>query len=650
MAKQHGPIRPRNGHTLVVGIVARISGGQNQKELSLEDQIDHAKQVVAEIYDGLVEYRVISTTGKGERLDRPELAEVEALLRSRELDLLITEDIGRIVRGTEASWLCGIAVDHGTRVIAPNDCIDTRDDAWEEDVISACRDHVGHNAHTSKRLKQKLMNRFKKLGAATPREIYGYVKPPGAKTYDDWQLDPSATEVYREWFRRLRETRNCSAVADWLNSLRVATGKYARRTKWDGKMVRRVTGNTLLKGMPGRGFTSTVKHHETGRRVAVKSPNEPAFRACPHLIQVEPDTWEEVNLLLTEGNKGLGRKPVDGRDPRSGVPKKRTCFPGQHARCWYCGRIYVWGGNGITRNLMCSGSRDWRCWNSVGFSGAVAAEAVARALREELGRLAGFDAQFRDLVEEAGRRGGTSATARWAKLGQDLAAVATKRANLLDGITTYGPKPMFEEALVKLEADEKRLNKEQRELERHQYQAPEMPGSVAELRDLFEAKFQDLATNSPEFGAILQQVVPEFHVYLVRLCDGGHLLPRARVTLSLAGIVPGIQRAPGVAGLLTRQLTVDLFRPPQRERIRTQAIRLAAEGVAQREIARRLPESATQAGVSQAVALDQQMRNLGLTDPYVFLNEPPADYAKLRRHRNPKYRFEPLAGYQSSDL
>jgi hypothetical protein len=62
-----------------------------------------------------------------------------------------------MVRGTEAARLCGIAVDHGTRVIAPNDCIDTADESWEEDVISACRDHVGHNTHTSKRLKHKLI-------------------------------------------------------------------------------------------------------------------------------------------------------------------------------------------------------------------------------------------------------------------------------------------------------------------------------------------------------------------------------------------------------------------------------------------------------------------------------------------------------------
>ena len=65
------PWTPRNGHTLVVGVVARISGCANQKELSLDDQVDHAKQVVAELYDGPVEYRVIATKGKGEAARPP---------------------------------------------------------------------------------------------------------------------------------------------------------------------------------------------------------------------------------------------------------------------------------------------------------------------------------------------------------------------------------------------------------------------------------------------------------------------------------------------------------------------------------------------------------------------------------------------------
>ncbi|HUR55519.1 MAG TPA: hypothetical protein VMZ71_15395 [Gemmataceae bacterium] len=52
-----------------------------------------------------------------------------------------------------------------------------------------------------------------------------------------------------------------------------------------------------------------------------------------------------------------------------------------------------------------------------------------------------------------------------------------------------------------------------------------------------------------------------------------------------------------MAALLTRNITVDLFTPFQRERIRAEAVRLAAVGLDQLEIAQRLPEPATPAGV-----------------------------------------------------
>ncbi len=112
------------------------------------------------------------------------------------------------------------------------------------------------------------MNRFKKFGGATPCEIYGYFKPEGAKTFDDWRKDDAATPNIREALRRLKVTLNCSAVADWFNQQGVPVGKYCGRKgrklkKWNGVMVRRYFRNPLLKGQPGRGFRHTIKHHGT---------------------------------------------------------------------------------------------------------------------------------------------------------------------------------------------------------------------------------------------------------------------------------------------------------------------------------------------------------------------------------------------------
>jgi hypothetical protein len=38
------------------------------------------------------------------------------------------------------------------------------------------------------------------------------------------------------------------------------------------------------------------------------------------------------------------------------------------------------------------------------------------------------------------------------------------------------------------------------------------------------------------------------------------------------------------------------------------------------------------------------MAELGLSDPYRPVREPPADFPMLRRHLNSRYRFEPLEG------
>jgi hypothetical protein len=643
-------LTPRNGHTLVVGIVARISGCSNQKEASLDDQIDHANQVVAEMYQGPLENRVIATKGKGERLDRPELKEIEEMLRSRELDLLVVEDIGRIVRGAEAARLLGIAVDQGTRVVAPNDCIDTADDSWEEDVISACRDHVGHNAHTSKRLKHKLMNRFLKFGGAPALPFYGYVKPPEARTYDDWYKDEAATAIYKQWFRILRETRNCTAVADWLTREGIALGPYCRSNKWTGAMVRRITRNPLLKGMPGRGFRRSIKHNETGTRVSVKNPNGPRFRECPHLAHVDPDEFDAVNSMLDAANKGFGRKPINGRDPLLSVPRKRTRFPGQHARCWYCGRRYVWGGNGVTDNLMCAGSREWACWNSIGCNGPTAVTKIMEAITTELYRLDGIDQQFHKLVANAAAAGSSGLAQRRDRLARSEESLARKKANLLAAIAAYGPKPMFGQELSELETTEFELARERRALEQLTHRTLELPDSVAELRALLEDKFQGLAHNSAEFGDLLRQIVPEFRVHLVRLMDGGHLLPRAQIKLSLAGIVPDAKFVGGLEELLTRTLTLDLFVPPQRERIREEAVQLAARGLTQREIATRLPGPPALPVVQRAMRLHRTMCARNLASPYEVVYEAPSDYSKLTRHKNAKYLFRPLEGYQQPTI
>jgi site-specific DNA recombinase len=660
-ARSNEELGPRNGHTLVTDIVARISGCKKQKEVSLEDQVDHGKEVASELYSGPTEYRVVATKGKGERLDRPELAQIEDMLRSGELDLLIMEDIGRLVRGSEAHRLCGIAVDHGARVISPNDCVDTAEDSWEEDVLDACKEHVGHNAHTSRRLKYKLMNRFKKFGGAAAHVPPGYIKPPPkpktddgeepeAPTYDEWFKEESLTEKIQCGGQILWETLNCSAVADWFNTNGMPRGKYAQTTKWDGHDVRRFYANPILKGFPQRGVRHTIKHHETGRRISVPNPKGPSFYECPHLAHLEPVFFDQLNARLDAKNQSHGRKPVNGADPRFRVPRKRTRFPGQFANCWYCGRHFLWGGNGQAHTLMCSGARHWECWNAVAIDGRLLAKKLVTAITRELCRLDGFDSQFQAIVFAAQNENAGDLTDSRARLAREVEVLRREKENLIAAIKQIGPKSMLVEQVDQIERKEKELVWERTQLECRGRQQVELPPSLGALRQLLEEAFQKLAVDSFEFGDLMRQLVSDLSVYVVRLCDGGHPLPRAEVKLNLAGSLSDIDRVPELRQLLTREFTFDLFRPPQRERIREDVIRLTGEGMSQRCIGRNLAEKATQPAVQNAIALHRQMQERGLSSPYELLLEPPDDYAKLRRHKNPRYQFSLKDGYERQPL
>ena len=408
----------------------------------------------------------------------------------------------------------------------------------------------------------------------------------------------------------------------------------------------RITRNTLLKGMPGRGWHESKKHHETGQRRSEKNPDGPNFYPCPHLAHINPAEFDATNAILDQRNQHFRRKPIDGKDPRHQVPRKRTRFPGQSARCWYCGQPYVWGGNGITGSLMCNGPREWHCWNSIGVDGTIACERIIGAITSEIYQLDGFDQQFLELLQSEGT---DAHPEEWERLRQDEARVAREMGNLTAAIAEYGPSSAFRDKLLELQAAERDNGAKRWQIEQRR-QPLQLPGSIAELRALFEQELRNLSLDSFDLGNLLRRLVPEFHVYLVRRFDGGHLLPRAKVKLDLAGIVPDLTHLPGATELMTRTVTLDLFEPTQTERIREEAMLLQAQGLGQREISRKIAEHPTQTAVYNALKLGRKMQELGLQSPYVTIFEPPADYLKLRRPKHPRYAFTPLDGYQRPEI
>ena len=344
------------------------------------------------------------------------------------------------------------------------------------------------------------------------------------------------------------------------------------------------------------------------------------------------------------------------QDPRFQVPRSRTPFPGQHALCWYCGRLAYWGANGLTDHLKCSGPDKWVCWHSISFSGPLAVERIVQAIIEQLESLDAFDDQLRELVAMASHDAGEDGERRRRELDEEQAILNQQKNNLIEWILKYGDRPMTKEKLDELEGREKELLREHIRLDRTDPQHLVLPNSTGELKVLLQEELGQAAVDSTEMAGLLHVVVPEFYVYSVRLCDGGHLLPRAMLTLNLAADFPDVSLVPSLAGLLRRKVTLDLFdHAPHRECIREEAVRLAARRFpdwSQRRIGENLSEHAKQPVVQKAFALQERMEDLGLMSPYVIVNDPPNDYPKLRRTRRHgptnSSRWTAISGRRSS--
>ena len=217
-------------------MLARIST-INQDELSLADQEALYRRFTSENFDGEVKFILIRTQVSGEWLDREDLKEARMVIASGIVDLVIAEDLARIMRDVEAVKFCGFCVDLDTRLIAINDKVDTAREGWRDTAYMASWSHQKTNEHTSQRIKQRMGSRFDRDGGVFGCELFGYIKPPICRGDQDVQLDPAGTQVYDWWFQMLEDGATYAEVADRLNAQGTLTGPHCRVECWSPEMV-----------------------------------------------------------------------------------------------------------------------------------------------------------------------------------------------------------------------------------------------------------------------------------------------------------------------------------------------------------------------------------------------------------------------------
>jgi DNA invertase Pin-like site-specific DNA recombinase/DNA-binding NarL/FixJ family response regulator len=636
------PLRPRqNGGPLKVVIVARISTTK-QDPRSLDDQEAKCRKYLEDAYDGQIDAKVLATQGSGECLDRLELAELEALIESRAYDVVICEDLSRICRRARAYDFCELCIDHGTRLIAINDRVDTLVEGWQDPAWFATFHHERSNRDTSQRIRRSQINRFLN-GGMIQGLVYGYIKPRGAKSDSEISKDPHAETIVPEIFRRLEDGASYAEVADWLNNESVPTGPHSRtQQRWDSELVRRYIHNPILKGVRYRNRKISKRHNKSGRHVAVDaSPNELKTRECPHLAFVDPAYYDHVIRLVDERNRRRRSGREDQRSSRLGVSRTRTRFPGQHASCGICGRPLWWMDCGGQPAMVCSGAHNYKCWSSLYIVQRQLTDTLTAALLTEVGHMAGFDAALAEKVRQQLDSAGQSRDRRKQELQRAIQAVEVKQRRLLDCIESGQSVPALMARLQELEAELAEQRYQLLSLDQEPDATIELP-DMPTLRSMADAALAKSMDDDPEAVRLLRRLIPEYVVLPYRICDGNAVVARAHLKVNLASLLPAGVQAMLDDQVLTKSLCVDLFDVPQRVTYREEILRLKREGVPHRAIARQL--GLKQQAVLNALYLDERMQSLGLTDPYELVTEPP-QHTRLRRHLHPRYRFEPLPGF-----
>ena len=249
------------------------------------------------------------------------------------------------------------------------------------------------------------------------------------------------------------------------------------------------------------------------------------------------------------------------------------------------------------------------------------------------------------MVNEEARLLDVSRNARLHEINRELTTVQREMGNVMTFIRGGDASERVRAELRQLEEREKLSLRKKDEMERMPSHAIVIP-SAAEIMEITQNAFQDLAADSFEFAKRMRELTGEIYVYPFRLCEGAPFVLRAKLRLRLAGLLPDKRVREVLQSPLERVLKIDLFDMPPRVALREKVVagRQGADVSGRKRSERNVAQSLgiTVAAAQRAAALDRLMKRQGLTDPYVLLLEPPSDYPKFCRYLHPRYHFEPL--------
>jgi DNA invertase Pin-like site-specific DNA recombinase len=631
------PVKPKDGKTVRVLGACRVSDPREgkQDERSNDDQGALLKEWLKTNLSVPYDLRLLKGQGRGELLDRSDFLELVELVQSGDYDLLITEDLGRILRRLHAHLFLEECQEYNTRVISIRERIDTAIDGWQDMSIISSWHHERSNRDTSYRIKRTNHNRFDSGGCAQ-FPISGYIKPTGSKTDLDWKKDPPFEEIFPRCGKMIENGASQAQIADMLNREGVPTGPFCRLSQWTSQMFGRVFRNPLLKGFRYRNKKKSRRNSRGKYECIAADPSETKWRKVPHLAFFEPEYYDYLVHLMDSRNP---HKRNGQPDPRLGRRRIHIRFPGQLVFCGICGRLLVFGGTHGKRYLQCDGSRKHRCWNGVHIESESASKKLLAAMLHEIELLPEYDQAFLAQIQEEAKRADDEKSASVTTLTRELHELERQITNLVQALADGVESGNIKNRLKELEEQQLSMKHQITQLKTAQGDVISIP-PLNTLKQLARDCLEELETSSWESQQAIRRMVPKIVVFPVQACDGGRVGLRAKFRFYPGNALDSDGQRELLGRLVHKTIVVDLFDYPQRVVFREQVMQLRAQGKTEREVAAVCGLTITAA--QRAAGLHRLMEAKQLQDPYVEISQPPEEQNKLRRAKHPRYQFESL--------
>lgn len=365
---------------------------ENQNERSADDQIDRCVERAANLGGRIPnEWRLKDDAVSGGSIQRAGFDTVRALIKARQIDVLLVEDWDRLSRNfADSATLFAELRFYDVELITVSDGMSSRaPSAKTHFFLKGFMSEAFLDNLADKTLRGQLA-RFR-AGHATGRVPYGFLTKPhydadGKPIFFTIHIDEEAAEIVRRIFREYLAGRSLALITTGLNHDGVPPPRSKKRkgsAAWGDSTVRSILHNCVYVGVWRFALRRWEKEPGTLRREPKKRPptEVPPEQIREHLRIIDPATWEAVQARLSAVRAHYVKADTSGRPTVQGKPSAYL-LSGLMV-CGDCGALmFVNGGTKYRRYRCTANARRGTCANRVTVKEWVARTRIVAAVQQ----------------------------------------------------------------------------------------------------------------------------------------------------------------------------------------------------------------------------------------------------------------------------